>query len=665
MEKRLPLAILLSVLVLFAWSILFKKPAPVSTKTAPVPAGAEPLAQQAQREEEAPPLAPPTADVLAASEEQTLVLDLFLDRRAIVGSDLPASAVPGRPGRYQAVFTNRGARLLELRFRDFFTRAALDEREKADPANWLALLQPLTTSREGSSGSLVFTTQPSSAALAPGGLENALWQMEEIRDPQAEVPSGVRFRYGPGTGVVFEKRVAFEPGTWHVLLSLSIENQSALAPGPREFRLLPAGFVPPELGDQFYPEPRAVAIGFDRGDARNEIDWQSAPGAEEGKELEVPTPVVLTGVHNKYFAFLLREEAHETKTLLLPRYYPVEDPSTVPARKLIAVEVPLALRLPEAGSAVSYDYVVYAGPKQPGPFVADSAAHELVIDKDLGSMSTIGRALLAVLRFFHGLTNNWGVAIILLTLLVRIVLFPLNRRSQTAMARYGKKMKRVQPKLEEIKQRFQGDPKKLREAQARLMQEEGAFPPLGGCLPVFLQLPIFFGLFSALRTSFDLRQAPFALWIDDLSRPDQLAKLGLRLPGFLPDIEYLNLLPILMVVLWILQQAGMPKPADEQAARMQKMMMFMPVVFGFLLYNYAAGLSLYMITTSTLGIVEQKVIKKLWPIDDREQEKKSKGCAPFAGILKNLAEKQREQMQKSRGMHAEMRRQGERRKKRR
>ena len=163
--------------------------------------------------------------------------------------------------------------------------------------------------------------------------------------------------------------------------------------------------------------------------------------------------------------------------------------------------------------------------------------------------------------------------------------------------------------------------------------------------------PVFFGLFSALRTSFDLRQASFAGWISDLSRPDQLLQLDLQIPLLITtfDLTYFNLLPILMVIMWIWQQRGMPKPADEQAARMQKMMAFMPVLFGFMLYNYAAGLSLYMITQSTLGIVEQKLIKKIWPIDDTEVEPKKKGpagCGPFSGIMQNLAEKQKEQVKR-------------------
>jgi YidC/Oxa1 family membrane protein insertase len=206
------------------------------------------------------------------------------------------------------------------------------------------------------------------------------------------------------------------------------------------------------------------------------------------------------------------------------------------------------------------------------------------------------------------------------------------------MSRYQAKMKRLQPRIDEIKKRNAKDPAAQRQEQAKLMQEEGAFPPLGGCLSMFLQIPVFIGLFAALRASFDLRHAPFALWIQDLSMPDQLLRIGLSLP-LIGTIEYLNILPPLMVVLWIWQQKGMPVPADEQAARMQKMMMWMPVMMGFFLYNYAAGLSLYMITQSGLGIVEQKVIKKIWPLDETEQPRKKN--AFFAKLMEAQEDQRR------------------------
>jgi YidC/Oxa1 family membrane protein insertase len=260
-----------------------------------------------------------------------------------------------------------------------------------------------------------------------------------------------------------------------------------------------------------------------------------------------------------------------------------------------------------------------------------------------------------VLGVLERATGNWGVAIILLTLLVRLILFPINRRSQTQMARYGKRMKRVQPQIDELKKRFANDPAKLQKAQAELMQKEGLFPPLGGCLPLFLQLPVFIGLFSALRTSFELRHAPFFAWMIDLSQPDRLLPLGwnTHLP-LIGTIDYLNLLPLLMVALSLIQQKTLPTPVDEKAAQMQKMMMFFPVVMCLIFYDYAAGLSLYMITQSVLGILEQTVIKKIWPIDDSEPEPKKKARAPgfFGRLQQRAVEMQKVQEERRRRLAA-------------
>jgi len=171
------------------------------------------------------------------------------------------------------------------------------------------------------------------------------------------------------------------------------------------------------------------------------------------------------------------------------------------------------------------------------------------------------------------------------------------------------------------------------------MQDEGAFPPLGGCLPLFLQFPVFIGLFGVLKVEYHLRQEPF-LWIRDLSLPDRLMRIDLGVP-FIGTIEWLNILPFLMVAMMVLQQSAMPTPTDPQQARMQKMMRWFLVVMGVILYNYPAGLALYMITSSSLGLFEIKVIKKFWPIDDTEQPTKK-------GWMMRMAEKQAEQQESMR-----------------
>lgn len=560
-------------------------------------------------------------------------------------------------GAYQAIFSERGGVLKALRFRGYYTQVGLSEDDRQLSDNWLELLRSIDTGG-AETGSLLLTTSQSSQDLVPEGLDQVDWKMESL-EPSEGV--GVRFTYGPGNGLIFEKRIQFEPRSWRIHLRLTVRNVSHSAAGrSTQFGFIPAGVVPPELNETFYPEPSAIAMGIGKSADDEEAATQSAPGLEESGALDIDMThggVIFAGVHNKYFAFLMRpEDDAARKSMNAPVYFPVKAardarlPEEEQAIEYIGLRVPLSLTIPAKGASLERDFAFYAGPKERSVFLEDFPKHRALLESDLASGSfcisfnSIGNGLLWFLGIIHDVVGNWGLAIIILTLAVRALLFPINRRSQTAMARYQKKMKRVTPRINEIKERFKNDPQKLREAQAKIMQEEKAFPPLGGCLPMFLQLPVFFGLFSMLRTSFDLRQEPFYGWIDDLSRPDQLAQINLPLP-LIGEIEYFNLLPILMVIMWILQQRGMPQPQDEQAARMQKMMTFMPVIFGFMLYNYAAGLSLYMLTSSTVAIFEQKVIKKKWPIDDTEIiSDKPGGCGPFSGFAAKLAEKQKEQM---------------------
>jgi len=667
MDKRLPLAMLLSLAVWFLYLKTLPPPAetdgPAQDPSTAIVAPADPgqaagVAAESKAVSEA--LASNEARHVAAEREvRTMIL------RA------PGEAVNAHDprGLWQATFDNKGGVLRELRTGHYVS--SVEEEDHEDPANWPVLVSGVGTKEEGfagETGSLLLAAGVSSQDLVERPLAEELWEMELLGTEEA--PLGVVFRLAPGRGVSFEKRfeVAMDSTSgWEFKLTLTVSNTGEggqVKSGPYQFRFTPAACVPPSLGERFYVEPRAVAAGPVNSD---DLDQDTAQMKEKGDRLgalDVQAPLAFVGTHNKYFAFLLRGADEASQNTLVGasfrRIFADEDLGEKGERptKWILGDAQLELMVPPVGESRSWNYRVYAGPKEQHLLTADDPDFLLVTEKDLNWFAGIGKLLLLVLSGLEKLTGNFGWAIILMTLCIRGLLFPLNRRSQTAMARYQKKMKRVQPKIDAIKKKYADDRAEQNKQQQKLMQEEGVFPPLGGCLPMFVQMPIFFGLFSALRTSFDLRQAPFMGYIQDLSRPDALFPFTFDVPFF--HWPTFNLLPIIMVVMWVAQQATMPKPQDAQSARMQRMMMFMPVMMGFFLYNYAAGLSLYMITQSTMGIIEQKVIKKVWPIKDDEVEttKKKKGCGPFAGAMEKMAEKQKAQMklvEQQRAMQAKQR----------
>lgn len=630
MEKRLPLALFLSFLILFAWSAINRRPVDPASGAGTGAAGAADVSQPAADSSSvAAPVEPEPlfGEVREAAERWTEWLELG---RA------------GELGHYWARFDNRGGRLAELRLGGYYDAPALDAEQEADREHWAKLLAPVE-STGGETGSLELRTGFSSRELVRGPLEQVLWEHELLPDR-----AGVRFTYAAGTGVVFEKTIRSVPGAQHLSVELSIANENAALAGPKGFHFTPAACVAPASTDSFYHEPQAVVAWHDDGEIEVETEERVYRTRELQGDFAPASGIAFVGAHSKYFAFLMRGN-DESSSLSMQgaawrriydeawvREHPGEADS---GYRSIVADAALQLRVPVPGQPPSvYTYEVYAGPKDRTIFVDDDPAQAALLREDLGFFSGIAGLLLEILGFFQSLTHNWGFAIIFLTLTVRLILFPVTRRSQVAMARHATKMKRVQPMLEEVKKKYAKDAQKLRQEQARIMQQEGAFPPLGGCLPMFLQIPVFIGLFSALRTSIDLRHAPFIGWIHDLSQPDHLLRIDVSLP-LIGTIEWLNILPPIMVALWILQQKVMPKPTDEQAARMQRMMMWMPILFGFFLYNYAAGLSVYMITTSSLGILEQTVIKNVWPIDDRELPKKK------SGFMKRLAELQEQAQQ--------------------
>ena len=292
------------------------------------------------------------------------------------------------------------------------------------------------------------------------------------------------------------------------------------------------------------------------------------------------------------------------------RYYaialnPLEDAGMVTitesGAKNIMTQLSRATVSLSPGETAVSKYVLYAGPlKENRLGTLGPEFHQLI---DYGFFGAVSKVLLKILDFFHGWTNNWGGAIILLTLLINLILFPLTMKSFTSM----QQMKKIQPHIQKLRELHKDNPQKLNKETMALYKQYNV-NPLGGCLPMILQMPIFIALYQGLMRSIELKGATF-LWIKDLAKPD-----AVPLPFSLPAIgNHINILPLFMAGMMIVQQKlsqGAGAGTPEQASQQKMMMMFMPLFFGFLFYNMPSGLVLYWLTNTILMTSEQALISK-------------------------------------------------------
>ncbi len=226
---------------------------------------------------------------------------------------------------------------------------------------------------------------------------------------------------------------------------------------------------------------------------------------------------------------------------------------------------------------------------------------------DFGWLYFFTKPLYFVLEYFHRLIGNLGLAIMLITLIFKIVLFPFANKSYKSMAR----MKGLQPKIEQINKRFANDPAKKSQEVFALYRKEKV-NPVGGCLPLLIQAPIFFCLYKVLFVSIEMRHAPFFGWIKDLSVPDPTSFVNLfgLLPFSAPSFLQIGALPIIMGITMFLQQRLNPQPADPIQA---KVMLLLPLVFTFVFANFAAGLVVYWICNNILSMAQQWFITRQVP----------------------------------------------------
>lgn len=497
-------------------------------------------------------------------------------------------------------FTNRGAGLRQVFLKNYFANLDAKIAKHSNPSGWVRLLQDDPRKVRRPALALREVVRP--GTVARWKLDEVVWDVAEEKSEAGH--RVVVFRYDAPDGMQFEKRVECRPGQHWLAVTLKVGSRD---PGHRgdaiDLLVTAADGVKDVERGQFTDPPKAFFGMVDRfNQATVTADLASSlyetprdvAGGEQHK-------VAFVGAGNLYFAAMLRPEAPGDAIGGALRAASGNDEEAVSA------ELQVFMRIPREDGVDTKAMRFFAGPKSKDLFKAeDLASFEPLIELDYGSWESfrwINKLLLVILNFFHGLTSNWGVAVVFLTLVLRVSMFPITRMQQVSMQKYSNQMMVLKPKLDQLRERYKDNSQRFAQEQMKLLKEHQVRPPVVGCLTSFITIPVFVGMFQILRSSIDLRHAGFVGWIHDLSLPDALFVI----PGI--DINF-NVLPILATAAFLWQMSLAPKPSDPQAQQQQKIMLIMPIVFGVMFYNYAAGLSLYMLVSSLYGIFESKVIRK-------------------------------------------------------
>jgi YidC/Oxa1 family membrane protein insertase len=413
--------------------------------------------------------------------------------------------------------------------------------------------------------------------LALGDLSQQVWRVEQRSDTE------VRFAW-ERSGVSLHKTYQFSDDGYDFRLRIDVSNHGAAAIAPTFLVEVP---LVARVGNDFR-EQTAAAMHANKVQRTPLTSLGSAgffgwlSGHKSGAPVEFVGEIDWAGVQTPYFlgaAFPDQPAAARARFVAL-------EPGKRGAVQLYFDPVSLA-----PTQSATREYRVYLGPKEIARLEAFAPSAAASVDLGWSFVHPMTRAFSWLLAVLHSFVPNYGWSIILLTILVRAAMAPLTVKQMRSMER----MRRIQPMIKQIQEKYADDRQKQSEAMMSLYRQEKV-NPLGGCLPMLLQLPVFIGLFYALRSSIQLRQAPFFGWIDDLAAPDLLFTM--------PGLEFpVRVLPLLMGASMFVQQKITPVQADPAQARM--MLIMMPAMMTVVSYSFPSGLVLYWMMSNVLAISHQ------------------------------------------------------------
>ncbi len=545
MDKKTILAFALSFVVLVGWSLFF---APEPQKQPPKETTGEntqPVTESEKSPVAVSPLSTPKA--AGASKQSETQLE---EKRIEIDTPL-----------YKAVFSNVGPTIKSFRLKKYHQtvnpESPLVELVTLEQGMGNYLTVQFDDSGTGNQQSMPFSVDKESLTLG-----------------QNSEPGTLVFRGTTQNGVAITQTYRFHPDRYGIDLAVTAANPNAV-PINGVFRTTLRAIPPKDKGGYYAYAGFALLLD------------------EKLDELEVEDPGE-TKSANGTIGWVSYEDNYFISAVV----------PQVPAKgafngKLLSsgvlqgVYLPAPVSLPPSAQATS-EFQLYLGPRDLG--ILKQFGKNLDKAINFGWTDIIAKPLLYILRFFDQYIHNYGVSIILLTILVKILFWPLTHKSYKSM----KEMQKLQPRMAKLREKYKGDKQKLNQEMMALYKTYKV-NPMGGCLPMIIQIPVFFALFRVLGACIELRHAPFVFWINDLSAPDRLFHFSFQIPFMTPPCG-IPVLTLLMGASMFIQQKMTPTPGDPAQA---KIMMFLPIIFTFMFINFPSGLVLYWLVNNLLSIGQQ------------------------------------------------------------
>jgi len=546
MDKKTILAFVLSLAVLIVWSILFA-PKPVQ-KTEPQPKQEPVKAQPAQ-----PSSAQPAPSVQKMERPADSTVPKAEEKEVTVETPL-----------YKAVFSSTGASIKSFKLKKYRVTAELDS-PLVELVHGQAPLVAVhfDSDAKKDTNPVVYHVDGNSFTLEGG-----------------TAPRELTFRATTADGLVLQQTYRIDPDHYAIEHGFTVSNPLEK---PVEGTLkVQIANLPPKESTSYYSFIGASLL------LNNKYEEIAATDFKDEKSLS--GLIAWISYQEDYFMTAFVPEA-ESQANFRGRTLG----SGVLEQTWSASLQPIA-----SGNPFSTHSTLYLGPRDLEILKVIGRKLDLAID--FGWTDIIAKPLLFLLKFFNDYTGNYGIAIILLTILIKILFWPLTHKSYKSM----KEMQKIQPLMAKIREKYKAN-REMMNKEMMSLYKTYKVNPMGGCLPMVIQIPVFFALFRILGNSIELRHAPFMLWINDLSAPDRLFHLPFTIPLMTPP-SGIPVLTLLMGASMFIQQKMTPTPGDPTQA---KIMLLMPVIFTFMFINFPSGLVLYWLVNNVLSIGQQyRIIKR-------------------------------------------------------